>query len=482
MIVNYSTTEKRYAIIENNKMTKIVIDQPVHHSFVGNIYLGIVTKVVSGLNAVFIDIGEEKQGFLHRDKLATFVNCTDEQKIKDQKNISAFVHQGERLLVQVEKDATGTKGPRLTGIIEFQGEQIIYMPNGGFVAASQKIEDQVLRDKLKVYGKSLVDQNEGLIFRTNSEKADQDEIQSELHLLRKEYEEIVKESSTYKGPKLVSMKDLFLTQLAEELNVIDYGEIWVDDLKLKQKLESILLQKKKNIEISLQLYSGKENIFSEMKLNLELEKALKRIVWLDNGSYLVIDETEALTVIDVNTGKFVGKSSRQTTVNIVNTEAAIEAVRQIILRDLGGMILIDFIDMKFERERQQIIQIVLNELKKDAKKAKIIGFTELGILQLTRRKTKPTLLETLFEKCPTCDGLGQVASPETVAFRLERELWEYRHSDYESVYVTTTEEVHRYFTDNNTIHKEKLEEAIGLNIFFTYVQAPKSFYEITKIV
>lgn len=481
IIINYATTEKRYAIVEDKKITKLYVDQPIQRSLVGNIYLGIVTKVLPGMNAIFVNIDDEKQGFLHRDKLVSYLHSAESSEIKEQKSISSFVHQGEKILVQVEKDATGTKGPRLTGIVEFQGENIIYMPQGGFIATSQKIEDQKRRNELKAFGETLVEQQEGMIFRTNSATAKLEEITSELYTLREEYKQLHKAAIAVKGPALLFEKDLFLSQLSEDINLISAGEILVDDLKLKQKLAGILEQKRKSECILLNLYKGKENIFSAMTLTHEVEKSLKRIVWLDNGSYIVIDETEALTIIDVNTGKFVGKSSRQNTVNQVNTHAAIEVSRQIILRDLGGMILIDFIDMKHESERQNIVKLLANELMKDVKKPKIIGFTELGILQITRRKTKPSLSETLLKKCPTCDGNGRVYSPESIAFRLERELWEYRQSDYEEIFVTTTEDVFQFFSGKNAIHKDRLENSIGSKIHFAISEKAAAFYSITRL-
>ncbi|WP_442595227.1 Rne/Rng family ribonuclease [Neobacillus sp. D3-1R] len=481
IIVNYATTEKRYALVENKKIAKLYIEQPLQRSLVGNIYLGTVTKVLPGMHAVFVEIGEEKQGFLHRDKLVSYLRSEETMEAKQQKTISSYVHQGERILVQVEKDATGTKGPRLTGIVEFQGENIIYMPQGGFVATSQKMADPKRRNELKAYGETLMEQHEGIIFRTSSASASLEEIDSELNILRAEYRQLEKSALSVKGTCLLFEKDLFLAQLSNDINDVHTGAIWVDDVGLKQKLETTLERKGKSEHISLNYYKGKENIFSDKGLNHELEKAIKRLVWLDNGSYIVIDETEALTTIDVNSGKYVGKSSRQHTVNQVNVDAAVEVARQIILRDLGGMILIDFIDMKYDSERQNVVNILTNELIKDAKKPKIIGFTELGILQLTRRKTKPSLSETLLTKCPTCNGSGRVYSSESIAFRLERELWEYRQSDYESIFITTTEDVYRLFSDENIVHKERLEDTIGVKIHFTIVDKAAAFYEITRL-
>jgi ribonuclease G len=473
IIINHATSEKRFIVVDNQRATKLYIEQPGEQSLVGNVYLGIVTKVLPGMNAVFIDIGAEKQGFLHRDKLAVFAKASEKDK-----PISSYVHQGERLLVQVEKDATGSKGPRLTGIIEFQGENIIYMPSGGFVATSQKIDNSRLRDELKSWGEKITKQPEGIIFRTSSANVEQDELFAELGELRKIHDRLQREAQNAKGPQMLIKKDLFFAQLGEVLSTIHEGEVWIDDLAFKQKLDQLLLARRLTERFQLYFYQGKENIFSALSVQSEVEKALKRIVWLDSGACLVFDETEALTVIDVNSGKFVGKTSRDLTVQQVNIEAAKEAARQLILRDIGGMILIDFIDMKLERERQNVRKALIDALNHDAKNTKIIGFTELGILQLTRRKTKQTLSETLHMKCPTCSGIGRVHSVESVAFGLERELWEYRQSDYAVVRVTTTEEVAQLF---NGGHGQRLEEVLGFKIKFDCVEACKPFYEITKL-
>jgi ribonuclease G len=475
IIINYVTTEKRYVVMKDKKITKLYIDQPMQRSLVGNIYLGIVTKVLPGMNAVFVDLGEEKQGFLHRDKLASYLQSAEKQK-----PISAYVHQGERILVQVEKDATGSKGPRLSGLVEFQGEYLIYQPQGGFVATSQKIESTSKRDELKQLGETLAQANEGFIFRTNSVKASTDQLISELHNLREQFASLQKEAMLANGAQLLSVKDLFLDQLSDELNSYAQGEIWVDDVSLKQRLENILAVKQLEKDYTVLLHQGKENVFDALGVHKEVERAIKRVVWLESGAFLVVDETEALTVIDVNSGKFVGRSSRELTVQQVNAEAAVEAARQLVLRDIGGIILIDFIDMKLESERQAVIDVLIREFKNDSKKPRLIGFTELGILQLTRRKTKPSLNETLLMDCPTCSGTGRVYSPESVAYQLERELWEYRHSDYDIVSVRTTEEVIQLFSGPQAIHLERLEAMIGMKVEFSLVTASKPFYEITK--
>lgn len=473
IIINHLTREKRYAVIKDKNVEKLVIDQPKRHSTVGNVYLGVVEKVLPGMNAAFVDIGEGKSGYLHRDKLASYVLADEEKAVKELRSISSYVHQGEKLLVQVEKDAAGTKGPRLTGVIELQGNDLIYMPKGRYVAVSKKIQNDQLREEWRRFGFQLKEKEEGLIFRTSSENKEQEDLRNELQKLRQEHKNVQIKASSMKKPGKVIERNSFIEEIVEEIGKLKAGEIIVDDPSLK-----IVLQENEHFPVNL--YNGKENIFSFYRIEHEIEKALKKIVWLENGAYLIFDEVEALTIIDVNTGKYAGKSNLKDTVIKTNEWAAEEAARQICLRDIGGMILIDFIDMKEEKDRRHILNKMESALKKDKRRTKLIGFTPLGILQLTRKKTKPAISEALTVKCPSCEGTGRILSPETVAFRLERELWEHRGGDFEAVLIHTTEEVQRIFSGEQQLHKKRLEEAVGLEIIFVINQAEKPFYEISQ--
>lgn len=473
LIINSLTREKRYALVKNNVVEKLFIQQPKQQSAVGNIYLGIVEKVLPGMNAAFIEIGEEKSGFVHRDKLASYVQTEEGKDGKESKSISAYVHQGEKLLIQVEKDAAGTKGPRLSGIIELQGNHLIYMPQGRYVAVSKKIEDSQVREELRELGHEMKAPEEGLIFRTSSENESREYLLAELEQLRKEYKEIVQAAGMLKKPGKVLERNLLMDEISADIERLEITEIIVDDSDLK-------LQLQKKLQLSVQLYSGKENIFSAYRLEHEIEKALKRIVWLDNGAYLIIDEAEALTVIDVNTGKYSGKHELSETILKTNEWAAVEAAKQIRLRDIGGMILIDFIDMKEERDRKRIASLMNQELKKDERRTNIIGFTPLGILQMTRKKTKPAISEALTVRCPVCEGTGRVLSPETVAFRLERELWEHKWADYEAVLIDVTSDVQITFSGEDNVHKQRMEELLGLEIIFSLKESLIPGYEIRQ--
>jgi ribonuclease G len=476
LIINSLNREKRYALLHNEKVERLFVKQPKHISLVGNVYYGTVTKVLPGMNAAFVDIGEEKNGFIHRDKLASFVLANVEKAVKESRGISAYIHQGEKLLVQVEKDATGTKGPRLTGVIELSGEHLIYMPKGRYVAVSKKIPQPEVREKWRHYGYERKVPEEGLIFRTSSIAVSEEEMNNELEELRAEYLKLERQVSVLKKPAKVFERDPFLAQLCEEIKeVLEQVEVITDERELMVKLQH------KFTELPLSLYTGRKNIFSAYMLEGEIEKALKRIVWLDKGAYLVIDEAEALTVIDVNTGKFSGKQDLADTVLKTNLLAAEEAARQIRLRDLAGMILIDFIDMKSEREKARILDTMAAELKRDPRRTNLLGFTPLGILQITRKKTKVSISESLLDRCPVCEGTGRIPSAETIAFRLERELFEYRFGDVNEVIIETTEEVEKVFCGEQNIHKKRLEEILAFSIQFQSKKNAKPYYEILQL-
>ncbi len=478
LIVDYTAREKRLALVIDNRVESMVFDRPQQHSLVGNIYFGIVTKVLPGMNAVFIEIGEGKQAYLPRKLLASYVQSQEDRAAKESKNLSAFVHQGEKILVQIEKDATGTKGPKATGMIEFQGRNLIYMPQGRYVAISKKISGEREKAALRAMGRRLKKEEEGLIFRTSSLGSSEEEIAAELVALRNQYRELLGRSSSFKHPGLLLQRDSFLDQVIEAAKKIPNGEIIVDDGKIKRFLETS--EAVKAVASNVTLYNQKENIFAAKGIEHEVEKALKRLVWLENGSYLVFDQAEALTIIDVNTGKFSGKVDLEDTIVKTNLMAAKEVVRQLRLRDIGGIVLIDFIDMAKDEDRTTILRAIEAEAESDEKRIKIIGFTQLGIVQLTRKKTKVSLSEALEEKCPVCDGKGRVMSAETVAFKLERELLEHRHTEYEAVLIETTAAVKEVFEGPDKDFLKQFEEMIHLKIFFSIQPNSIPFYQIRQ--
>ena len=295
------------------------------------------------------------------------------------------------------------KGLGLTGIIEWPSDNVIYMPKGKYIAISKKIEDPNKKGQIRQFGHSIKSEEEGFIFRTSSSVTSQNDLMLEIDKLRMNHHNLeLKAKSMLKNLNCFLKHDQFFHDMVEVIKPIAKElEVVVDDRSLMENLKSVYPA------LSISHYTGSENIFSCFQLNGEVEKALKRIVWLSNGAYLVVDEVEALTIMDVNTGKYSGKQDLADTVLKTNLLAAEEAARQIVLRDLAGMILIDFIDMKSEMDRNSVMHTLATELKKDDRQNRIIGFTALGILQLTRKKTKVSVSESLLEKCPVCEGLGQ---------------------------------------------------------------------------
>ncbi|TKC20077.1 Rne/Rng family ribonuclease [Robertmurraya kyonggiensis] len=471
LIVNSLGREKRYALLNKGVLEKLVIEQPAMQSMVGNIYFGTVEKVLPGMNAAFIDIGLEKNGFLHRDKLPSFLAK------KEDKNISSYVHQGEKLLVQVEKDPTGNKGPRLTGIIELNGEFLVYMPKGRQVAVSKKIENSEVREQWRQFGNQVKNEEEGFLFRTNCVERTEDEASRELLRLREKYEQLLTFAKGMKRTGLLYEKNSFLAEVTAIMKQMKTGAVVVDQLEWKKELSLL----NPNPEIEVVYHQAKENIFSTYRVEHEIERALNSVVPLENGAYLIFDEAEALTIIDVNTGKFSGKQLLQDTVLKTNELAAEEIARQIRIRDLAGIILIDFIDMVDSKAREQVKRKMENALKKDERRTRVVGFTPLGILQLTRMKTKVSISESLMTSCNTCEGLGKVLSPATVAYQMERELLEQRGRDEEAILIEATAVVRDAFAGESNMHQKTLEEIIGMKIFFTIEEAPKPYYLIRQL-
>ncbi|OCA91247.1 axial filament protein [Bacillus sp. FJAT-27225] len=469
LLINYGTREKRAALIKDGKLLRIEISREGNQSSEGSIFFGFVTKVLPGMNAAFVDIGTGKNAFLHRDSLASYI-----QSGESKKSISSYVSQGERLLVQVEKDPVGNKGAKVTGILEFPGKHLVYMPQGKQVAVSKKMSSPERREHIRNLGREALIDSEGVLFRTSSENVLDEELLAELGSLRQEAGELLQKAVSLKNPGLLSYKEQFLEKVQELLESIEEAEVIADDLGLIEKLKTY------SPGHTYSYYSGKVNLFDSQGADKELDKLLRRVVWLENGAYLLFEETETLIAIDVNTGKFSGKNNLQETVLKTNLLAAVEIANQIRLRDLAGTILIDFIEMKSEADRQQVEKRMEAELKKDWRRTRVAGFTSLGILEITRKRVGESLAEKLTVKCPACEGTGRVVSPETVAFRLERELWEYRGTLEEAVLVEATHEVKSVFAGEGDIHLKRIQQSLGLEIVFIGKDSPLHYYKILQ--
>ncbi len=469
--MNVKTSEKRVAVLEGNKVFELTVLQPNHTEIVGNIYKGRVIDVLPGMQAAFVDIGLERNGYIGREQLGTYQLAAPGEK---EKSISSFVRQGEEMIVQVTKEGADRKGPKLTGLIEFPGDSIVYSPLGNYIAVSRKMKEEK-REKWRTFFQSQLQEPEGLIVRTACENQDEAKVVQELQMQRQRYKTMLEQKNRLKSPSLLVDANNLIDKILLEYPLQTVEEILIDDAETFRKVKDQIGEGKTSF------YREKENIFSFYGIEKEIEKALKHIVWLDNGAYLLIEQTEALTIIDVNTGKFQGKVNLRDTVFKTNIAAAKEIAYQLMVRNISGIVLIDFIDMKDKEQQQKVIQALRSVAKEDRNRVTIHGFTSLGIMELTRKKARQDLSAIVQTSCPTCSGTGRIESAETIAFKLERELWELRGLDHEAVWIQATEDVKRVFLGEKNVHKHRLEEVLAFHIYITEVPSPRHEYIIRHI-
>ncbi|MBA9025722.1 Rne/Rng family ribonuclease [Peribacillus huizhouensis] len=476
LIANLSTREKRYACIENGRITKLEIEPPKSAGSVGNIYLGKVTKVLPGMEAAFIDYGEKKSGFLYRDELPSYQEA--KRKGTQKSSISQYIREGEKLLVQVTRDEAGTKGAKLTGLIELSSNHVVYIHGIDYVGVSKKFKSSESQNQWRSMVLTHKKADEGLIIRTAMEEMSEAVFLKQLETQRENYAQLLKKATSLKKPTLVSRRDSFFESILTEMSQAPSGELYVDDFTCFQELKKWQQDHGSGWEIFYE--AGPVNIFSHLGIESEAEQALKKFVWLKNGSYLIFEETEAFTVVDVNTGKFTGKAEKEQTLFETNMQAAKEIAHQLRLRNIGGIILIDFINMKQVQHHHAIVEMLKTETKQDEMRVQLLGFTELGIFQLTRKRTSASLSEKLTMACPMCLGTGKVDSAETVAFRLERELMEHRKRDEEAVLIETNEAVSTILFGEQDAYKPVLEEMLHKEIVVMIVKGHDHRYEIKR--
>ncbi|MCA1056308.1 Rne/Rng family ribonuclease [Rossellomorea aquimaris] len=477
IIVHGKGREKRWVLKKDQKVAGLYTYQPQEETLTGNIYFAKVVKVQKGLGAAFVDIGYDKNGYLHEKDFPQ--NVAAYQSGEAALPISKCVHEGQKILVQVTKDAVGTKGPKLSAVIELKGEHLVYMPEGHYVAVSKKLDDDVRRE-LKRTGREWKDESEGVVFRTKASSAGKEALVEELDGLRKNFQRLESMSRRKKAPSLLFKEDPFLKDLQVQLEKGAGGRVYVDDQESFHQLQDWIVTHHDK-KWSIELYQGKENIFRHFEVSSVWKNALKKVVWLDSGAFLLVESTEALTVIDVNSGKFTGKDDLEQTVLKTNVSAAKEIAKQLVLRNISGIILIDFIDMKRESHRQEVVATFQRALQDDSQRTTVLGFTELGVLELTRKRSRPSLNDYLTVPCPVCSGTGRVISPESKAFQLERELWEYQGSDLEEIHIEGTKEVLDVFAGIGHTHVQRLEKALKVKLDLQVSEHPHPFYQIGKM-
>lgn len=418
-LVNFTPQETRVALMEQGVVQELHVERTASRGIVGNIYLGKVVRVLPGMQSAFIHIGLERTAFLHVADIWSERHAGDPPK-----PIERILAEGQSLMVQVLKDPIGTKGARLSTQISIAGRMLVYLPQEKHIGISQRIESEARREVLRERVTRLVPADEpgGFIVRTMAEQASDEELAADIAYLRKLWAEI--QSRTVGAmPPFVLYQDLTLGQrVLRDLVGEETSRIIVDSRENFQKLTAFAQEYMPKVLPLLSHYTGERPLFDLHNVEDEIQKALARRVELKSGGYLIIDQTEAMTTIDVNTGGFVGARNFDDTIFKTNLEAALTIARQLRLRNLGGIIIVDFIDMDSPDHRAAVLEEFTKALARDHTKMTVNGFTALGLVEMTRKRTRESLAHLLCEACPTCEGRGEVKTNRTVAYEILREL------------------------------------------------------------
>jgi len=471
ILVNITPQETRVAVIENGVLQEVYIERARKRGIVGNIYKGKVCRVLPGMQAAFIEIGLERAAFLHASDIWIDQQASSNDGHIDKPEtptITELLADGQELLVQVIKDPLGTKGARLTTHITIPARFLVYMPQSSHIGISQKIEVEEERSRLKAIIENVRDDElGGFIIRTVAENVDESAILSDIKFLTKVWQSII-EKKPEVSPGNLLHEDLPLSMRAiRDMVSSDVEKIRIDSKEHFKKAEKFVSRFIPELVVGIDYYSGPRPIFDLYSVEDEIQKALHSKVQLKSGGHLVIDQTEAMTTVDVNTGAFVGHRNLEETIFKTNLEATISIARQLRLRNLGGIIIIDFIDMESEDHKAQVLRALERGLEKDHAKSHISEVSSLGLVQMTRKRTRESLGHVLCEPCPVCHGRGAVKTPETIAFEIFREiLREARQFEAQTFLVLASQEVVDLMIDEESAGVAELEAFIGKPIKF----------------
>jgi len=462
IIIDVGLDETRVAITEDRELAELYIERQENEGVAGNIYRGKVSSVLPGMQAAFVDIGFEKNAFLYVGDIISPKGIFSEEEDVEEKprdvSIEDILSQGEEITIQVIKEPIGTKGARVSTHVTLPGRYLVLLPKDDHIGISRRIEEEQERERLKAIAEKYKPEGMGLIVRTAAEGLDETEFAQDINFLTRLWERISVRENSGPVPRTLH-KDINLTyRVARDLFTRDVDKLVINDrqeyLKVLELVEALSPALKSRVEY----FNKNYDIFEYYQIESKIQKALSQKVWLKCGGYLMIDKTEALTVIDVNTGKFVGSNDLEETVLKANLEAAKEIAKQLRLRDIGGIIVIDFIDMYFPEHQQQVLETLRNALKRDRTKTMVSGITTLGLVEMTRKKIRQKLSSVLNVECPYCGGVGEILSPHTVARNAEREINKiFTQSLATAVQIEAHPEVAKVLNGENNQNIEKLE-------------------------
>jgi len=466
ILVNVTPSEVRTALLENGILQEVFIERAVRRGLISNIYKGHVSRVLPGMQAAFVDIGLERTAFLHASDIVRQKNSDNGDDDIPLPDIRELVQEGEEVLVQVVKDPLGNKGARLTTFITLPSRYLVLLPDGDSVGVSARIDDEQERLRLREFFEGLIaDLDCGVIVRTAAEGASDDALRADMQFLSKLWT-VVQEQCRKGKVKTLVHEDLPLpARVLRDLVTSDVERIRVDSEDDFNAMKSFAGTFLPEIEPIIEHYTRRRPIFDLHGTEDEIKKALARSIPLKSGGYVIFDQTEAMTTVDVNTGAYVGHRNLEETIYRTNLEAAVTIARQLRLRNLGGIIIIDFIDMEEERHRLRVMQVLEDSLIRDHARHQVSPVSPLGLVEMTRKRTRESLQHILCDDCPNCDGRGFIMSAETVCFEVFREvIRQHRQFTFDEILVLAHQDVIEQLLDEQANALGQLEDQTGKTI------------------
>jgi ribonuclease G len=428
ILINVTPRETRLALIENGLLQEIYLERRSRSGYVGDIYLGKVVRVMPGMEAAFIDIGLERAAFLHSADIAPIgADGLEVRDGGDTVDINTLLREGQLIVVQVAKDPIGTKGARLTTHLTLPSRHLVFLPRNLHIGISQRLENEEERNRLQalleqcLLAESMQDRG-GFIIRTAAEGASENELLEDIRFLRKLWAAVERRIGKSKDIRVLYRDLPLYLRAVRDLITPGIEKIRVDAQEAFDEISGFIQDFIPDFRDRLELYSGERPIFDLYGIDDEIDKALGRQVKLKSGGDLIIDQTEAMTTIDVNTGAFLGTKSHAETVLKTNLEAATSIARQLRIRNLGGIIILDFIDMDDPEHQRQVLRTLIKALEKDHARTMVTGISELGLVEMTRKRTRESLGQILCSACPVCEGRARLKTPETICYEIFREI------------------------------------------------------------
>lgn len=473
IIINSSEFETRIAILEDSKLMELWVERPEKERMVGDIYKSIVKTVLPGMQAAFLELGLKRSAFLHISDITEFYEAdfleeeelAQKKRKKSPKKIEELLENGQEVLVQIMKEPMGAKGAKVTSQLSLAGRYLVLVPGEEHIGVSRKITDREEKKRLKKVVSELKPEGFGAIIRTVAEGKERKEFKNDIRLLLRLWKKIKREAEKKKAPSLVYKDMGMVASVIRDQLSPNVNQVAIDSKREYRKIHSYLRAMTPNLRQKVILYDEDIPIFDHYNIESQIEKMLDRKVWIKKGAYIVIDQTEAMVTIDVNTGRFVGRSDQKSTILMTNLEAAREIARQIRLRDIGGLIIVDFIDMASFEDRRKVYEEFRASFKNDRSKHSILDISDFGLIEMTRERIRPSLLYTFSEPCPTCEGAGRVLSKETLASKIERWFKRARVRSVDKKFkLTVHPEVHKILTQGKESRMKKLCRMLRIEV------------------